>query len=109
LFTRDFGGTELKGISPPMYSDCGVDSKDVRNTVEVHEMTTLPDPQEARNHEFWEELQYEAYPPRKELGVYAKYTLGGTPLTWQERNDIKRNEMYQDVVVYANIITKRAT
>ena len=92
-----------------MYSDCGVDSKDVRNTVEVHEMTTLPDPQEARNHEFWEELQYKAYPPRKELGVYAKYTLGGSPLTWQERNDIKRNEMYRDVIVYANIITKRAT
>ncbi|KAL3804333.1 hypothetical protein HJC23_011261 [Cyclotella cryptica] len=74
----------------------------------LHEMRNLPNPNDIRNHDFWEQLQNEAHPPTKELGVYAEYTLGGTPRTWAERNYEKRNGMYRDVVFYANVVTRRA-
>jgi tetratricopeptide (TPR) repeat protein len=72
-------------------------------------MKHLPSPTDIRNHDFWEKLQKAAHPPSRELGVYAEYTLGGTPKTWAERNLVKRNGMFRDVVFYANTITKRAT
>jgi tetratricopeptide (TPR) repeat protein len=75
----------------------------------LFEMKRLPSPTDIRNHDFWEKLQSEAHPPAKELGIYAEYTLSGTPKTWSERNLVKRNGMYRDVVFYANTITKRAT
>lgn len=76
----------------------------------LYEMKHLPSPTDIRNHGFWEKLQNEAFPPVKELGVYAEYILSGHPRTWMERNQIKRREMYyRDVVFYANTITKRAT
>ena len=74
----------------------------------LYEMKYLPDPTDIRNFDFWEMLQRKAHPPKKELGIYAEYTLDGTPRSWQERS-IKRNEIfYRDVVFYANTITKRA-
>lgn len=72
-------------------------------------MKNLPSPTDMRNHDFWERLQDEAHPPKKELGVYAEYILGGTPRNWAQRNLIKRNCMFRDVVFYANVVTKRAT
>eukprot|EP00956_Cyclotella_meneghiniana_P022215 scaffold41685_cov73-Cyclotella_meneghiniana.AAC.1 len=76
----------------------------------LYEIKHLPSPTDIRNHDFWEKLQNEAFPPAKELGVYAEYILGGYPRTWAERNQIKRRGMYyRDVAFYANTITKRAT
>lgn len=75
-------------------------------------MNSLPDPMDQRNFEFWEKCQYEAHPPKKELGIFAEYTLSGTPRSWIQRS-IKRGGgsagFYRDVVFYANTITKRAT
>jgi len=74
------------------------------------EMKRLPDPTDTRHFDFWEACQYEAHPPKRELGIYAEYTLSGTPTSWQERNGVKRDGIYyRDVVFYANTITKRAT
>lgn len=76
---------------------------------QLYEITNLPSPTDIRNHDFWDRLQKDAHPPAKELGLYAEYTLSGYPRTWNERNLVKRNGMYRDVVFYANTITKRAT
>ena len=76
----------------------------------IYEMKSLPDPDDIRNFDFWVKCQDDAHPPRRVLGVYAEYTLSGTPRTWAERNCIKRHGVfYRDVVFYANVITKRAT
>lgn len=74
------------------------------------EMATCPDPLEANNFAFWEKCQVDAYPPKRELGIYAEYTLSGHPVTWAERNLAKRHGVfYRDVSFYANTITKRAS
>ncbi|KAL9180936.1 hypothetical protein ACHAXT_009741 [Thalassiosira profunda] len=76
---------------------------------QLHAMEILlPDPTDHRNFDVWKRLQSEAHPPKKELGVYAQYTLGGTPRSWPERA-LKRSGMFRDVTFYANTITKRAT
>ncbi|KAL7527131.1 hypothetical protein ACHAXR_001820, partial [Thalassiosira sp. AJA248-18] len=76
---------------------------------QLYDVKSLPDPTDTRNFDFWERCQHEAHPPKKELGIYAEYTLGGTPRSWQERA-IKRNDVfYRDVTFYANLITKRAS
>ena len=71
------------------------------------EIATLPDP--AADHEFWMQLQIEAGPPKRELGIYAEYILSGNPTSWRERNLVKRDGYYRDVSFYANTITRRAT
>lgn len=76
---------------------------------QLYEMNVLPDPTDIRNHEIWETNQSEARPPKKELGIYAEYTLSGTPQTWQDRAIKRRGVFYRDSTFYANTITKRAT
>ncbi len=72
------------------------------------EITTLPDP--ATDHDFWVQLQIEAGPPKRELGVFAEYILSGNPKTWEERNLIKRHgKYYRDVSLYMNTITRRVS
>ena len=69
------------------------------------EIATLPDPAE---HDSWIQLQAEAGPAKRELGVYAEYILSGNPATWRERNLIKRHgKYYRDVSFYANTITRK--
>jgi hypothetical protein len=71
------------------------------------EITTLPNP---ADHEFWVQLQIEAGPAKRELGVYAEYILSGNPKTWRDRNLIKRHgKYYRDVSFYANTITRTAS
>lgn len=76
---------------------------------QLYEMNHLPDPTDMRNFDFWERCQYEAHPPKRELGIFAEYTLSGTPRSWQDRNVKRDGVFYRDVVFYANTITKRAT
>lgn len=69
------------------------------------EIATLPDP---TDHNFWIQMQMEAGPAKRELGVYAEYILSGNPKTWKERNLIKRHgKYYRDVSIYVNTITGR--
>jgi hypothetical protein len=76
-------------------------------------MSTLPDPSSATQYEFWKDLQRECQPHRHKRGIFAEYTVGGTPLTWSDRNKEKGNsgnrcEMYRDVRFYVNALTLRA-
>jgi len=74
------------------------------------EIATLPNPDDARNHDCWVQLQIEAGPATRELGVYAEYILSGNPRSWRERNLVKRNgQFFRDVSFYANTITRRAS
>jgi len=76
----------------------------------VYEMATCPDPSKAKNVAFWEKCQADSYPPKRQLGIYAEYTLSGHPITWTERNLTKRHGVFfRDVSFYANTITKRAS
>ena len=71
------------------------------------EITTLSNP---ADHEFWVQLQIEAGPAKREIGVYAEYILSGNPKTWRDRNLIKRHgKYYRDVSFYANTITRTAS
>jgi hypothetical protein len=74
----------------------------------MHAIHFLSDPTDARNFDFWVRCQNEAYPPKARVGIFAEFTLGGTPRTWEERN-IKRRGFFRDVLFYANTITKRAS
>lgn len=76
---------------------------------QLYEMKRLPDPAKSRNYEFWKNCQREAHPPKKEIGIFAQYTLSGTPLTWEERRVKRGGIFYRDVTFYANTITKSAT
>jgi hypothetical protein len=74
------------------------------------EITTLPNPENIRNHDYWVEMQIEAGKAKRELGVYAEYTLSGNPRSWRERNLVKRHDkFYRDVSFYVNVITRRAS
>lgn len=75
----------------------------------MFEMDALPDPTDIRNFEFWEKCQCEAQPPKRELGIFAQYTLGGTPRSWEDRAKKRGGVFFRDVSFYANTITKRAT
>lgn len=77
---------------------------------QVFEIRRLPDPDDSRNFDYWKELQAESHPPKREIGIYAEYTLSGTPRTWDERNRMKRDGLfYRDVTFYSNTITKKAS
>ena len=76
---------------------------------EVHAMTMLPDPTDMRNFDFWEARQREAQPPKRELGIFAEHTLGGTPRSWEDRARKWQGVFFRDVSFYANTITKRAS
>jgi len=75
----------------------------------LYEMNSLPDPTDMLNFDFWERCQYEARPPKRELGIYAEYTLSGNPRSWEERGKKRGGVFHRDVSFYANTITKRAT
>lgn len=75
----------------------------------AYEIRMLPDPLDMRNFDFWKKCQYEAGKAKRELGIYAEYTLSGTPRTWTERSVKRRDMFYRDCSFYANTITKRAT
>lgn len=75
----------------------------------LYEMKDLPNPTDVSNYDFWERCQREAHPPKKELGIFAQYTLSGTPRSWKERRVKRGGVFYRDVPFYANTITKRAT
>ena len=70
---------------------------------------TLPDPLDMRNHDYWAAMQRNARPPRREIGIFAEYTVGGFPRNWQERSLKLEGGYFRDAVFYANTITKRAT
>lgn len=70
---------------------------------------TLPDPNDARNFDYWKICQYNSHPPKKELGIFAEYTLNGTPQTWQKRQEKRDGIYYRDTIFYANTITKKAS
>jgi hypothetical protein len=76
---------------------------------ELYERKNLPDPTDIRNFDFWERCQSEAHPPEKELGIFAQYTLSGTPRSWKERRVKRGGVFYRDVTFYANTITRRAS
>lgn len=74
----------------------------------LFERNFLPDPADVRNFDFWEGCQREADPPKAQVGIFAEFTLSGTPRSWYERRT-KRNGFFRDVVFYANTIMKRAS
>ncbi len=74
------------------------------------EISTLPDPSDAYNYDFWVQCQIDAGVPKRELGVFGEYVLSGYPRSWRERNLVKRNgKFFRDVSFYANTITRRAS
>jgi len=75
----------------------------------LYEMKRLPDPTDSRNYECWKQYQRGAHPPKKEVGIFAQYTLSGTPRTWEERRVKRDGIFFRDVTFYANTITKSAT
>ena len=76
---------------------------------QLYEMKRLPDPTDSRNYEFWKQCQRQAHPPKQEIGIFAQYTLSGTPWTWEERRVKRDGIFFRDVIFYANTITKSAT
>ncbi|EJK64608.1 hypothetical protein THAOC_14643, partial [Thalassiosira oceanica] len=70
---------------------------------------TLPDPLDMRNHDYWVGMQRNARPPRREIGIFAEYTIGGFPRSWEERSLKLGGDYFRDAVFYANTITMRAT
>ncbi|KAL7553198.1 hypothetical protein ACHAWF_016480 [Thalassiosira exigua] len=76
---------------------------------QLYEIHRLPDPTDMRNFSFWDQRQQEALPPLRELGIFAEYTLEGTPRSWEERGIKRCGVFFRDVTFYANTITKRAT
>lgn len=74
------------------------------------EIATLPNPDDVRHHDYWVQLQIEAGPAKRELGVFAEYILSGNPRSWRERNLVKRHgQFFRDVSFYANTVSLRAS
>lgn len=73
------------------------------------EKSSLPDPSDPLNFEFWLSLQSYSYPPSRTWGSYLEYVLSGKPCSWQERNQCKRDGKYfKDVKFYTHKMTRQA-